>query len=306
MILRYARHTTDLQKIETFYTEIIGLDKIGEFKNHNHYNGIFLGHKNSNWHLEFTTSLDIPNHKFDEDDALVFYVYTNLELEKIKETLLNHNINLLRPKNPYWVENGIMIEDPDGFKVIFSVKHLSFTSNDALTTLVKDASIQHWSDLVEHIRTLPYGRNLNREDFSLVLKENKGTCSSKHAFLKKIADLNHFESVQLIIGMYKMNHVNTPKIGNTLLDSGLSYVPEAHCYLKLNGKRIDITTLHSNIEHLRESILEEIEIKPEQVNTFKVEYHQKYLKEWIKKENIPLRFEELWRVREHCIKKLGE
>ena len=37
-----------------------------------------------------------------------------------------------------------------------------------------------------YIAKLPYGRNSNRIDFSLVVKESKGTCSSKHAFLKSL------------------------------------------------------------------------------------------------------------------------
>ncbi|MBK8723789.1 MAG: hypothetical protein IPL95_16520 [Saprospiraceae bacterium] len=43
MTFRYARHTSDLESIEKFYTEIVGLEKLGGFKNHNHYNGLFLG-----------------------------------------------------------------------------------------------------------------------------------------------------------------------------------------------------------------------------------------------------------------------
>ena len=57
MTFRYARHTTDLKQIERFYTEIVGLEKLGGFEKHNNYDGLFLGHKNSNWHLEFTTSI---------------------------------------------------------------------------------------------------------------------------------------------------------------------------------------------------------------------------------------------------------
>ena len=41
-----------------------------------------------------------------------------------------------------------------------------------------------FEELIVKVKNLPYGRNANRYDFSLVLSENKGTCSSKHAFLK--------------------------------------------------------------------------------------------------------------------------
>ena len=56
MQFRYARHTNNLGPLIKFYTEIIGLEKLGEFKDHDNYDGVFLGHKNSDWHLEFTVS----------------------------------------------------------------------------------------------------------------------------------------------------------------------------------------------------------------------------------------------------------
>ncbi|GAW90738.1 hypothetical protein FPS14_contig00097-0003 [Flavobacterium psychrophilum] len=199
-----------------------------------------------------------------------------------------------------------MISDPDNFKVIFSVRHQNFNSTDNLTTLVKDNGIKNWSELIEFTQNLPYGRNQNREDFSLVIKENKGTCSSKHSFLKKVADLNNFENVKLILGMYRMNNLNTPKIGETILESGLEYIPEAHCYLKLNNQRIDITNYNSDIENLICDIIEEIEIEPEQVNTFKVDYHKKYIQNWVIENEVKMDFEKIWKIREQCIKKLEQ
>lgn len=306
MTFRYARHTTDLKKIERFYTEIVGLEKLGGFENHNNYDGLFLGHSNSNWHLEFTTSNEQPKSKFDDDDILVFYVNSKAEFNQVKKTLNKKKINIEIPKNPYWAENGILILDPDNFKIIFSIKHQNFGSQDNLTALVKEKRIENWSDLIDFTQNLPYGRNQNREDFSLVIKEDKGTCSSKHSFLKKIADLNNIDNVKLILGMYRMNNLNTPKIGNTILESGLEFIPEAHCYLKLNNQRIDITNINSDIENLSKDILEEIEIEPEQVNTFKVDFHKEYLQNWITETEIKLKFEEVWEIREKCIKKLEQ
>ncbi|WP_313376133.1 VOC family protein [Chishuiella sp.] len=83
MELRVARHTNDISRILDFYTKIIGFDLLGEFKNHDNYDGIFLGKKNENWHLEFTTSIEQANHYFDEDDCLVFYVNTKMNMMKL-------------------------------------------------------------------------------------------------------------------------------------------------------------------------------------------------------------------------------
>jgi hypothetical protein len=306
MTFRYARHTNDLEKIEKFYTQIVGLEKLGGFENHNHYDGLFLGYKNAPWHLEFTKSNEPPHNSFDDDDILVFYVNTEIELTHIKKTITKNNIPLEIPKNPYWKENGIMISDPDHFKVVFSVEQLHLDATDPLTSFIKDKGISTWNQLIEFTRRIPYGRNQNREDFSLVIKENKGTCSSKHGLLKKVADLNKFQHVKLVLGIYKMNHLNTPKIGNTIIESELAYIPEAHCYVKLNNQRIDITTPHADIDNLANDIIEEIEIEAEQVNTFKVDYHKKFLLHWIEKNNLQMDLDKIWEIREACIKKLEE
>ncbi|WP_338762453.1 hypothetical protein WAF17_17655 [Bernardetia sp. ABR2-2B] len=145
------------------------------------------------------------------------------------------------------------------------------------------------------------------------MTEQKGTCSSKHAFLKKIADLNELRNIKLYIGIYKMNSSNTLKIGNILSENEfaykLDYIPEAHCYLKINGIEKDFTNNTSDFENLRNDILEEIEIEPYQVNEFKVNYHQDFLRKWIEKQNNILEsvitFESVWSLREQCIKNLS-
>lgn len=55
MIFRNARHTHNLNSIIKFYTTILKLEVLGNFKNHNGYDGVFLGKENTDWHLEFTS-----------------------------------------------------------------------------------------------------------------------------------------------------------------------------------------------------------------------------------------------------------
>lgn len=306
MILRFARHTRDLHCIEIFYTKIIGLNKLGSFENHNGYNGIFLGLENTDWHLEFTASEESPKSVFDQDDALVFYVNSDLEYQNFIGKLKSNHIQQEKPRNPYWENNGILFSDPDGYKIIISTKQIALFSDDELTSLILQKNIRTWSEAVNFIKQLPYGRNSNRYDLSLVLKENRGTCSSKHAFLRKIAKLNHIDNVKLILGMYKMNHLNTPKIGNILQDHHLDFIPEAHCYLMINNEMFDVTTQNSDINNLKKYIIQEIEIEPEQVDIFKVEYHQSFIKDWLSNNKIDRSFDEIWDIREKCIRNLHE
>lgn len=179
-------------------------------------------------------------------------------------------------------------------------------SKDELTAIIKDSGIETWNELIKFVSKLPYGRNANRTDLELVIKEKKGSCSSKHALLKKVADLNDIENVKLILGIYKMNRQNTPNIGNVLIENSLEFIPEAHCYFKIDDKRKDITTNNSDFEKIKCDILKELEIKPEQVAEFKVEYHKEFLTKWITENNIKRDFNEVWQIREKCIENLAK
>ena len=110
-------------------------------------------------------------------------------------------------------------------------------------------------ETVDFVKKIPYGRNANRKDFSLVISENKGTCSSKHAYLKDFATRNNIPNVQLILGIYKMNEQNT-KIGSILSDNFLDFIPEAHCYLKIDGKTVDVTSKDADFDKIDYQVFE--------------------------------------------------
>lgn len=120
MTFRYARHTNNLEQLKSFYIDVLGLELLGGFENHDGYNGVFLGKQDENWHLEFTQSDEVANHTFDDDDLLVFYPNSKLEFELLKEKLEHHSVQFVTSKNPYWNENGIQFLDPDGFGIVIS------------------------------------------------------------------------------------------------------------------------------------------------------------------------------------------
>jgi hypothetical protein len=178
------------------------------------------------------------------------------------------------------------------------------TSNDLATTVAKRLGIHTWNHLLEYIQALPYGRNANRHDFHLVLEEEQGTCSSKHALLKHIALHNHIPDVELIIGIYKMSQVNTPQLGSMLDDIPVEYIPEAHCYLNIRGTRVDVTFPTSDIADIESDIICEKVIEPDDVVEYKITYHQDFLRQWMQEEQVSMSFEELWQFREMCIQKM--
>ena len=120
MKLRFARHTNNLEKNKSFYIDVLGLELLGSFENHNNYDGIFLGKLNLNWHLEFTKSDEIVKFNFNEEDYLVFYPENESEYSEILNRIVKNEIKFLKSKNPFWNENGKLFLDPDGFGIIIS------------------------------------------------------------------------------------------------------------------------------------------------------------------------------------------
>jgi catechol 2,3-dioxygenase-like lactoylglutathione lyase family enzyme len=120
MFLRVARHTNNLDKIEDFYVNVLGFERLGGFQNHNNYDGVFIGKSGLDWHFEFTKSEEKANHTFDEDDVTVLYPKTVSEYNRFINKLLENNISFIISKNPFWNENGKMFLDPDGFRIVVS------------------------------------------------------------------------------------------------------------------------------------------------------------------------------------------
>lgn len=168
-------------------------------------------------------------------------------------------------------------------------------------------NLQTFGQSAAYVRQLPYGRNADKNNILCVFADNRGTCSTKHALLKRLADENHIGNIKLMVGMFHMNNKNTPQISATLALHRLESIPEAHCYLKYKDQGIDLTNEHFNPLAAVEDLIEEIEITPEQITDFKVQYHQNHLKNWLQAQaHIQLSFTELWQVREQCIQDLSE
>lgn len=156
------------------------------------------------------------------------------------------------------------------------------------------------------VRHLAYGRNTDKNNLASVFTDNCGTCSTKHALLKRLAEENNFEAIKLIVGLFKMNGSNTPAISETLQKNQLEYIPEAHCYLKFEDQIIDLTKVNSKPTDFLDDLIEEIEISPEQITDYKVNYHKSYLSIWLdKNEQINLSLQEIWKIREQCIQDLS-
>lgn len=165
--------------------------------------------------------------------------------------------------------------------------------------------LKDFKSVCNHIKLLPYGRNSDRSNFELVLKEHKGTCSTKHAFLKQLAIEQNVSQIQLFLGIYKMQESNTNGVAAILSKYNLEYIPEAHTYLKYYNEILDFTRSIGSEINFKNSLILEKEIFPKDIGDYKLELHKRFIKNWIEEENIAYSFNDIWQIREACIKELS-
>ncbi len=166
--------------------------------------------------------------------------------------------------------------------------------------------ISTFHEACKYVAGLPYARNTNKADVLCVLIEGKGTCSTKHVLLKNLAEDLGLNRVKLFIGVFRMNKSVFPILAPILEESGLSFIPEAHTYLRVEEAIYDYTMPENKTIDFARELLAEQEMRASELNNLKIPYHKKFLEHWIQKENIPYALDEIWDIRERCIQRLSE
>ena len=179
-------------------------------------------------------------------------------------------------------------------------------ANGAISKRLLNLGVFSFSEAIQYVRQLPYGRTKDRANADLVIEEGKGSCSTKHALIKKLALEQDWHHVKLYMCMYKMSASNTAKIEAVLKANDLEYIPEAHCVLKIEDDFLDITSSSSDYKKIEDAVLQLEEILPEQIGDYKVAQHKAYMRSWMVAHQLAVSFDDLWRIREQCIKALGQ
>jgi len=181
----------------------------------------------------------------------------------------------------------------------------SLSGDGPIARLFREVGVDDFAGAARYVLNLPYGRITERSRYWLVLTEGRGTCTTKHALLAELA-LEQSIDADLILGIYEMSERNTPGIGHVLRRYGLEYIPEAHCYLRCNGHRVDVTGVPPGAEPIARFLHEE-PITVEQIGEYKNRVHKTFLAEWkaATKGLDGFSVDDIWRIREECIAALG-
>ena len=124
--MRVARPTDNVAAIAEMYAKGLGLSVLAEFKDHDGFDGVILGHPGQPYHLEFTSR---RGHRVGraptQDHLLVFYVPDQDDWRAGCARLVSAGFRAVPSWNPYWEVQGKTFEDLDGYRVV--LQHAAWT-----------------------------------------------------------------------------------------------------------------------------------------------------------------------------------
>lgn len=118
-MLRIARPTDELERIAKQYAEGLGLERRGEFRDHDGFDGVILGRSDWPYHFELTHHhgshagrAPTPEH------LLVFYLPETERWLRACERMQSAGFERVASFNPYWDRQGRSFADGEGYRVV--------------------------------------------------------------------------------------------------------------------------------------------------------------------------------------------
>jgi catechol 2,3-dioxygenase-like lactoylglutathione lyase family enzyme len=113
--VRFARQTSQLAAIVSFYRDGLGLPELTRFVDHDGYSGVMLGLPGTGAHLEFTETAHGQPPSPHPESLLVLYLGDQSEVDTV---VARADAVAVPSANPYWDRVGVTIVDPDGHRVV--------------------------------------------------------------------------------------------------------------------------------------------------------------------------------------------
>jgi hypothetical protein len=178
----------------------------------------------------------------------------------------------------------------------------TLTAEGPITKAFLQAGVTSFTEAVAKVRGLMFGRISDRSRPELVLTEQCGTCSTKHKLLCQLAREHDRNDVQLMEAIFKMSELNVPGIGTVLEQYGLTYIPEAHNYIRVDAAVIDATAENLHIDFARD-VLQAQQVPITRTVEEKEQAHKAYLAQWRETFGPATVYttDQLWQIREACI-----
>jgi catechol 2,3-dioxygenase-like lactoylglutathione lyase family enzyme len=117
--LRVARPVSDLDIAQKMYCDGLGLEVLGQFRDHAGFDGVMLGSESMSYHFEFT---HCRHHQIAPsptvEDLIIFYEPDKVSWSERCEKLLSTGFVQVDSFNPYWDVLGKTFQDADGYRIV--------------------------------------------------------------------------------------------------------------------------------------------------------------------------------------------
>jgi hypothetical protein len=163
-----------------------------------------------------------------------------------------------------------------------------------------ELGIKSFKEACEYIHNVEYGYNTNYDDDMILFKENKGTCTTKHAVIASLAEELTIPLFKYV-GIYKFTEEISTGANEILKKYNIPYAPMVHCFLVYNKYRFDLTEGNNNG---KKTSLEEF-IHIEKVEPFINRKNEYLILKRVLKEKI-LPSEEMMGIKEKSLLKARE
>ncbi|MFW9897481.1 MAG: hypothetical protein ACFFD7_16875 [Candidatus Thorarchaeota archaeon] len=160
--------------------------------------------------------------------------------------------------------------------------------------------IKSFREACDYVHNVEYGYNTNYDDRMIFFKENKGTCTTKHAVIAGLAEELEIPLYKHV-GVYKFTEEISTGTNDILSKYNVPYVPMVHCFLVYKEFRFDLTEGNCNGKN---TTIEEL-IHEEKVDPF-ISRKDEYLllKKVIKEQILPSK--EMEGIKERSLLKARE
>ena len=129
-------------------------------------------------------------------------------------------------------------------------------------------------------QNLPYGSNSNNEDSLILFEEGRGTCTTKHGAIARLAE-EHNLPIGKTLGFYRLNDEIVTGVNALLEPYGLDFIPQIHCFLAYENSRVDLTAGNCNGKNKTiEAYDFVVQVTPDLSHTQHQAYYREYLQRY--------------------------
>jgi catechol 2,3-dioxygenase-like lactoylglutathione lyase family enzyme len=116
----FTRPTRDLARLLGFYRDALGLKVLYQFGEDSDPGGAMLGLPGSSHHIELLKVPDSECAPPSKHNVMVLHLPQKEHRDAMAARLRAGGYSPSEPANPWWLERGVVFEDPDGWPVVLS------------------------------------------------------------------------------------------------------------------------------------------------------------------------------------------